>query len=183
MILWNNLLLSSCFRFSSNNPSSTAVYPFCIFTSVFEALENEMIFNQISRPLIIIRFRIMNCVHLIITSYLPVISKWIRDHHRIFRALQDGLWLLKKNLQVSPSSLKHSRKTCNVSLLLILYLARLLLVNPPPPPRPQITWTLKILCSYGFKKKLIKIEPQIFYEWNNSCTEEYLLYVFIFMSF
>lgn len=90
-----------------------------------------MIFNHISRPLIIIKFRIMNCVHLIITSYLSVISKWIRDHHRIFRAFQGGLWLLKKNLQISPSTLKHSRKTCNVSLLFILYLERLLLVKSP----------------------------------------------------
>ena len=90
-----------------------------------------MVFNHISRPLIIIKFRIMNCVHLIITSYLSVISKWIRDHHRIFRAFQDGLWLLKKNLQISPSTLKHSRKTCNVSLLFILYLERLLLFKSP----------------------------------------------------
>lgn len=34
VILWNNLLLSSRFRVSKNNPSSRAVYPFYIFIFV-----------------------------------------------------------------------------------------------------------------------------------------------------
>lgn len=66
IILGNNLLLSSRFRFSKDNPSSkvSVMLPICsfLFRRLFLFLAELMIFNQISRPLIIISFGIMNYV-------------------------------------------------------------------------------------------------------------------------
>lgn len=71
------------------------IYSFLFWGSSAEL----MIFNQISRPLIIIRVRLMNYVHFPITSHLPGIGEWIRDDSRISRAFQDDLQHLKENLQ------------------------------------------------------------------------------------
>lgn len=73
-----------------------------IYSFLFWGFLDLMVFNQISRPLIIIRFRVMSYVHFTITSHLPGIGEWIRDYRRISRAFQDDLQHLKKNLQFVP---------------------------------------------------------------------------------
>lgn len=76
MILGNNFLLSSHFRFSKDHPSGKGRVMFSRRSFLFGGFLAElMIFNQISRPLIIISFRIMNYVQLMVLSCLPVIAE------------------------------------------------------------------------------------------------------------
>lgn len=74
MILGNNLLLSSHFRVSKDHLSGKGRVMVSICSFLFGGFLAElMIFNQISRPLIIISFIIMNYVQLMVLSCLPVI--------------------------------------------------------------------------------------------------------------
>lgn len=74
MVLGNHLLLSSHFRFPKDHPSGGGrVMFFNMFILFGGFLAELMIFNQISRPLIIISFRIMNYVQLMVLSCLSVI--------------------------------------------------------------------------------------------------------------
>lgn len=74
MVLGNHLLLSSHFRFPEDHPSGRGRVMFLICSFLFGGFLAElMIFNQISKPLIIISFRIMNYVQLMALSCLSVI--------------------------------------------------------------------------------------------------------------